>query len=177
MQSAAARWREFKSRLIKVYIVPYLDQPEMLKYPPQDYKFINADHWMQFMTERTKPSFLARRRMNKDPHRLSRKGYIGLVVELKAQAEPIELKEKVSTGETSISGNNDVLKKALGKEHGGRVRGVAGFVNPTTYFYLPRHNSRQSIEETIKISLEKELAEQMAKIIEETRNKTMHFGP
>ncbi|KAL6133033.1 hypothetical protein ACLB2K_065270 [Fragaria x ananassa] len=58
MQSAAARWREFKSHLKKVYIVPYLEQPEMLKYPPQDYKFINADHWTQFMTERTKPTFL-----------------------------------------------------------------------------------------------------------------------
>ncbi|XP_004292346.1 PREDICTED: uncharacterized protein LOC101299265 [Fragaria vesca subsp. vesca] len=94
MQSAAARWREFKSRLTKVYIVPYLDQPEMLKYPPQDYKFINADHWTQFVTERTKPAFLelrktqqARRRMNKYPHRLSRKGYVGLVAELKAKAE------------------------------------------------------------------------------------------
>ncbi|KAL6133704.1 hypothetical protein ACLB2K_065938 [Fragaria x ananassa] len=52
----------------------------------------------------------------------------------------IELKDKVSTGETSLSGYNDVLEKALGKEHGGRVRGVAGFVNPTTYFHLPRRN-------------------------------------
>lgn len=83
------------------------------------------------------------------------------------------MKEKVSTGETSLSGYNDVLEKALGKEHGGRVRGVAGFVNPTTYFHLPRRTSRQSIEETIKISLEKVLAEQTAKIIEETRKKTI----
>ncbi|KAL6195819.1 hypothetical protein ACLB2K_031437 [Fragaria x ananassa] len=137
--------------------------------PPQDYKFINADHWTQFVTERTKPTFLelpktqqACRRMNKS------KGYVGLVAELKekakpAQAEPeeastissedelcdmcetwvaarvtkegkfadeetqkkaeeiIELKEKVSTRETSLSGYNDVLENALGKEHSGRV--------------------------------------------------------
>ncbi|KAL6191826.1 hypothetical protein ACLB2K_038215 [Fragaria x ananassa] len=89
MQSAAARWREFKSRLTKVYIVPYLDQAEMLKYPPQDYKIINADNWTQFVTERTKPTFLACRMMNKYPHRLSRKSYIRLVAKLKAKAEPV----------------------------------------------------------------------------------------
>ncbi|KAL6219775.1 hypothetical protein ACLB2K_007534 [Fragaria x ananassa] len=184
----------------------------------------------------------ARRRMNKYPHRLPRKGYVGLVAELKAKAKPtqaepeetstisnedelydrcetwvtthvtkegnfadeetqkkardsecmhftkvhcgqisivmlninkIKLKKKISTGETSLSGYNDVLEKALGKDHGGRVRGVADFVNPTTYFHLPRRNNRQSIEETIKISLEKLLAEQTAKIIEETRKKTI----
>ncbi|KAL6137488.1 hypothetical protein ACLB2K_062780 [Fragaria x ananassa] len=124
-----------------------------------------------------------RRRMNKYPHQLSRKGYVGLVVELKAKAKPaqampeeastissedelyekcetwvaarvtkeskftdeetkkkVEEIEKVSTGETSLSGYDDVLEKALGKEHGGRVRGVAVFVNPTTYFHLPRRN-------------------------------------
>lgn len=78
----------------------------------------------------------------------------------------------MSTGEVSLSGCNDVLELALGKEHGGRVRGVAGFVNPSTYFHLPRRK-RQSLEETIKINMEKLLAEQTAKIIEETRKRTI----
>ncbi|KAL6191503.1 hypothetical protein ACLB2K_037893 [Fragaria x ananassa] len=134
MQSVVARWREFKSRL----------------------------------TKELRKTQQACRRMNKYPQRLSHKGYVGLVAELKAKAMPaqvepeeastisdedelydrceiwvaacvtkeskfageetqkkdeeiIELKEKVSTGETSLSGYNDVLEKALGNEHGGKV--------------------------------------------------------
>ena len=58
LESAAARWREFKSRLTTNYIIPYLDQPELLKFPPDDYRFINVDHWSAFVAERSSPQFL-----------------------------------------------------------------------------------------------------------------------
>ncbi|KAL6574773.1 hypothetical protein OROMI_012058 [Orobanche minor] len=46
-----------------------------------------------------------------------------------------QLKEKVYSGEESISGSLYVLEKALGtKEHGGRVRGVGGCITPSAYF-------------------------------------------
>ncbi|KAL6557357.1 hypothetical protein OROMI_017707 [Orobanche minor] len=127
LKSASTKWREFKSRLTSLYIVPYLNEPEKMKYPPKDYKFISQDHWTQFVAYRSSPSFLTMRKVqqmkrqrNMYPHRLSRKGYAGLEEEL----EIIQLKEKVDRGEESISGSLDVLEKALGtKEHGGRVRG------------------------------------------------------
>ncbi|KAL6219919.1 hypothetical protein ACLB2K_007677 [Fragaria x ananassa] len=132
MQSAATRWREFKFCLTEIYIVPYMDRPEMLKYPPQDYKFINADHWT-FVTERTKPAFIEEASTTSSEDELYDRCETWVVVRVtkegkftdeetqKKGKEIIELKEKVSTRETSLSGYNDVLEKALGKEHGGRV--------------------------------------------------------
>ncbi|PRQ48416.1 hypothetical protein RchiOBHm_Chr2g0110491 [Rosa chinensis] len=58
MDSAASKWREFKSRLTSNYIIPYLNDPEALKYPPDDYPFINVDHWTAFVKSRTTPAFL-----------------------------------------------------------------------------------------------------------------------
>ena len=47
--------------------------------------------------------------------------------------------DKKEKGELEISGSDDVLTKALKTaEHTGRVRGVGGFVNPSTYFNLPK---------------------------------------
>ncbi|PRQ17594.1 putative Ulp1 protease family catalytic domain, putative transposase, Ptta/En/Spm, plant [Rosa chinensis] len=50
-----------------------------------------------------------------------------------------DLLEKKSKGELEISGSSDVLSQALETpEHSGRVRGVGGFVNPSTYFKMPK---------------------------------------
>ncbi|PRQ20360.1 putative Ulp1 protease family catalytic domain, putative transposase, Ptta/En/Spm, plant [Rosa chinensis] len=50
-----------------------------------------------------------------------------------------DLLEKKSKGELEISGSSDVLSQALETlEHSGRVRGVGGFINPSTYFKLPK---------------------------------------
>lgn len=60
LTSAASKWREFKSRFTRNYVVPFKDDPDMLRFPPDDYRFINADHWTAFVAERTKESFLVR---------------------------------------------------------------------------------------------------------------------
>ena len=60
-----------------------------------------------------------------------------------------QLKEEAKTGECVIDGADDVLSKVLGPEHGGRVRGVGGFVTPSVYFNLPRRK-RPSMQETIQ---------------------------
>ncbi|XP_024178951.1 uncharacterized protein LOC112184961 [Rosa chinensis] len=212
LESAASKWREFKSRLTRHYIMPYLDDPESLKFPPDDYRFINKDHWTQFVAERTNPQFIevrrlaqARRAKNKYPHRMSRKGYAGLEEELSTTMEEDEidratlwiagrqtkqgtfkdegtkqcaekirdLKEKVASGELSTSGSNDVLTLALGTpEHGGRVRGVGAYVNPSSYFHTPKRR-RESIQETIRISVQKILEEQKDKIIEEAKQQAI----
>ncbi|KAM5549788.1 hypothetical protein ABKV19_000950 [Rosa sericea] len=212
LESAARKWRQFKCLLTSKYVIPYLDDHEALRYPPDDYPFINADHWTEFVNMRTKPSFLEKRReqqerrsKNKYPHRMSRKGYAGLEAELadgmsdeevdratlwikgrqtkdgsfkdeesKKIAEKItNLKRKVDSGELSAEGSNDVLTLALGTpEHGGRVRGVGGFVTPSTYFHLPKRR-KESIEATVRLSVQKILLEEREKIVEEAREKIL----
>lgn len=58
LKSACSKWREFKSRLTKSYILPYLNQPEMLVHPPADYSFIEKSHWDIFVADRTSKDFL-----------------------------------------------------------------------------------------------------------------------
>lgn len=36
LQSAGAKWREFKSRLTTLYVLPYKDDPESTQFPPDD---------------------------------------------------------------------------------------------------------------------------------------------
>ncbi|XP_061998933.1 uncharacterized protein LOC133716232 [Rosa rugosa] len=144
-----------------------------------------------------------RRKQNKYPHRLSRKGYAGLEEELaneiddeeidratlwikgrqskngnfkdeetKKTAEKIAaLKKRVATGELSIEGSDDILTLALGSpEHGGRVRGVRGQMNPSTYFNLPKRR-KQSLEATVRVSVQKILLEEKEKKVEDAREK------
>lgn len=58
LQSAGAKWREFKSRLTNRYIFPYKDDPESLQFPPDDYRFINVDDWTIFVAQRTTDAFM-----------------------------------------------------------------------------------------------------------------------
>ncbi|KAK9904521.1 hypothetical protein M0R45_000604 [Rubus argutus] len=72
LQSAGAKWREFKCRLTT-----------------DDYRFINVDDWTTFVAQRTTDAFMelheaqrARRQKNIYDHHMSRKGYAGLRQEL-----------------------------------------------------------------------------------------------
>lgn len=58
LNSAGQKWREFKCRLTRNYILPYLDQPEILAHPPADFSFIEKSHWDIFVADRTSPEFL-----------------------------------------------------------------------------------------------------------------------
>ena len=58
LQSAGAKWREFKCRLTSRYIFPYKDDPESLQFPPDDYRFINVDDWTTFVAQRTTDAFM-----------------------------------------------------------------------------------------------------------------------
>ncbi|PRQ34677.1 hypothetical protein RchiOBHm_Chr5g0071741 [Rosa chinensis] len=92
--------------------------------------------------------------------------------ETKKTAEKIDaLKKRVATGELSIEGSDDILTLALGTpEHGGRVRGVGGQMNPSTYFNLPKRR-KQSLEATIRVSVKKIMLEEKEKIVEDAREK------
>ncbi|XP_074382707.1 uncharacterized protein LOC141724447 [Apium graveolens] len=82
LQSTGRKWREFKSNLRSYYVIPYADQPKLLKFPPADYICIEQAHWDIFVASRLSDEFLevrekqkARRKMKEYPHYMSRKGY------------------------------------------------------------------------------------------------------
>lgn len=57
LTSAASKWREFKSKLTKWYILPYKDDPELLQFPPDDYRSIEQADWDIFVDSRLTDSF------------------------------------------------------------------------------------------------------------------------
>lgn len=57
MKSAGKKWREFKCKLTTYYILPHKNQPELLKFPPADYSFIEKAHWDIFVADRLTDEF------------------------------------------------------------------------------------------------------------------------
>ncbi len=70
---------------MKQFILPFTNDKEKLKEPPQLYNFIEKSQWDAFVASRLSPDFEAvhskqsqRREKCEYNHRLSRKGYVGL---------------------------------------------------------------------------------------------------
>ncbi|KAA0038147.1 hypothetical protein E6C27_scaffold36G003750 [Cucumis melo var. makuwa] len=81
---------QFKHWLTKKYILPFKNEPELLKRPPYMYSYIDQKQWEEFVRFRLCPHFedkrklqQERRKKNKYNHILSRKGYANLREELK----------------------------------------------------------------------------------------------
>lgn len=83
------------------------------------------------------------------------------------------LRQKERKGDLTISGTTDVLTLALGTpEHAGRVRGVGGFVQPNQYFHLPKRR-KESVHETVRLSVKQILEEEREKMETEIREKVL----
>ncbi|KAA0066037.1 hypothetical protein E6C27_scaffold21G00090 [Cucumis melo var. makuwa] len=90
LKTAGTTFRQFKHWLTKKYILPFKNEPELLKRPPYMYSYIDQKQWEEFVRSRLCPHFedkrklqQERRKKNKYNHRLSRKGYANLREELK----------------------------------------------------------------------------------------------
>lgn len=82
------------------------------------------------------------------------------------------MKRRVSEGELTEEGTDDVLSKVLGKpEHRGRVRGQGTHVKQSVYFNLPRQRKKKTIEERIQEGIQKFMKEEREKFIKEEREK------
>lgn len=57
LSSAGNKWRDFKSRLTKDYIIPFKDDTEKLKEPPSEYPFISRPVWATFVASRLSKEF------------------------------------------------------------------------------------------------------------------------
>lgn len=78
------------------------------------------------------------------------------------------MKQRVSEGEVTVEGSDDILTKVLGSpEHRGRVRGQGRFVKQSTYFHLPRQKKTcRTIEERIQEGIQKFMKEETERIVE-----------
>lgn len=89
------------------------------------------------------------------------------------------LLEKKKNGELKISGSDDVLTKVLKTpEHSGRVRGVGGYVNPATYFNIPRAKPDRVSRATLlarDLERDRELEETKKKLQDEAAKQRDFF--
>lgn len=90
-------FRSFKNLLTVKYILPFEDQPELLKRPPIQYTFIEDEDWTIFVKDRLSDNFKEYREIQKERrkrniynHHLSRKGYAGLEEEMMVASGSIE---------------------------------------------------------------------------------------
>ncbi|KAA0054778.1 transposase [Cucumis melo var. makuwa] len=193
LKTAGTTFRQFKHWLTKRYILPFKNEPEILKRPPYMYSYIDQKQWEEFVRSRLCPHFedkrklqQERRKKNKYNHRLSRKGYANLREELKnipseeseldrasmwkkapadkkGQYDNKDVQEVVNrideifkTCADKKPSPNDVMTQALGTlESSGCVRGVGGFVTPSTYFHTAKRSKKRN-EEIDKLSEENE---------------------
>ncbi|VFQ81454.1 unnamed protein product [Cuscuta campestris] len=179
LQSANSKWKQFKSTLTCKYILPFRDEPERLRTPPEDFSFLEKKHWDIFVADRLSPEFLAKTHSGDESvidrsvtWVLARKDKEGNFKSdsTKQKAEEIEfLREQVCSGVLTEEGDDDVLTKALGKpEHGGRVRGQGMHVRKAVYFNLPRSKKQKTqttVDEQVKEGVRQLLAEEVNNIV------------
>nr|KAJ0206553.1 hypothetical protein LSAT_V11C500263960 [Lactuca sativa] len=172
LQSIGKKWRNFKHYLYAKFIKNRSKDPKAnLFKPPKDYPFIKKEDLKVFVSHRVtkkweEKSMKAKntRAHHKYNHRLSRKGYAGLINDIMQETGKMEeeidrtmpwkkakelktggydtddeLQKSGSFGEVTC-GTHDVLTEALGtQEQHGRVRGMGNFISPQQYFYLPKN--------------------------------------
>ncbi|CAL8993796.1 unnamed protein product [Prunus brigantina] len=59
LSSAAKKWKDFKFTLTRQFILPFANEKEKLKEPPQLYNFIEKSEWDAFVASRLSPDFEA----------------------------------------------------------------------------------------------------------------------
>ncbi|KAE8720902.1 hypothetical protein F3Y22_tig00017996pilonHSYRG00070 [Hibiscus syriacus] len=165
LQSIGKKWKNFKHYLYKKFIEKFNNDPNAnLLNPPEMYPYLKKDEWKVFVSQRLSKKWeeisekaKKMRGQHRYNHRLSRKGYAGLTLEIMQETgkeedeidrallwkkarqmkKEKEMQKSETLGEVSC-GTNDMLTQALGtQEQCGRVRGMGKFVRPHQYFVLP----------------------------------------
>ncbi|CAL8088443.1 unnamed protein product [Prunus armeniaca] len=98
LSSAAKKWKDFKSTLMRHHILPFIKEKEKLSQPPELYKFIEKAEWDALVASRLYEQFVSvhfqhsqiREKLEYN-HRLSRKGYAGLEDQLEETMPGVEI--------------------------------------------------------------------------------------
>ncbi|KAL4030956.1 hypothetical protein IC575_009211 [Cucumis melo] len=151
LKTAGTTFRQFKHWLMKKYILPFKNEPKLLKRPPYMYSYIDKKQWEEFVRSRLCPHF--EKNIPSEESELDRASmWKKARVDKKGQYDNEDVQEVVNR----IPSPNDVLTQALGtRESSGRVRGVGGFVTPSTYFHTEKRSKKRN-EEIDKLSEENE---------------------
>ncbi|KAK9939172.1 hypothetical protein M0R45_015879 [Rubus argutus] len=117
LASAACKWREFKSRLMSQYILPFKDDVELLQTPPEEYNFIELADWKSFILHNEQSE---RRAMCEYPHRMSRLGYAGLEDELLKTMDPKDIDRATLWKKAREDKSGNILDEKV-KQKGNRI--------------------------------------------------------
>ncbi|KAA0032194.1 transposase [Cucumis melo var. makuwa] len=163
MKTTGVSFRQFKSWLTTQYIIPFMDEPQLLIDPHSLYAhIIDKPVWQEFVRSRMSLEFqkkgsfeeqdFGRANMWKKARTKKDGGYINEDVQ-QVVDEIDEILDKAPNEESS----NDALTQALGtSEYGGRVRGVGGFITPTVYFHQAKLRKSNKVDTTQQIINENE---------------------
>lgn len=98
LSSAGKKWKDFKNKLTRQHILPFINEKEKLNEPPKLYPFILKAQWDAFVASRLSKEFEAvhteqkqRREKCEYNHRLSRRGYVGLEESLEETMPGVEI--------------------------------------------------------------------------------------
>nr|KAJ0206819.1 hypothetical protein LSAT_V11C500251840 [Lactuca sativa] len=170
------KWRNFKHYLYVKFIKKKSKDPKLnLLKPLKDYPFLKKEDWKIIVSHRVTKKWEDKsmkaknvRVHHKYNHRLSRKGYVGLINDIMQETGKMkeendktmlwkkarELKiggyesnvkmifDRINSGSFGeiTCGTHDVLTEALGtEEQCGNVRGMDKFITPQQYCYLPKN--------------------------------------
>ncbi|XP_034697194.1 uncharacterized protein LOC117923048 [Vitis riparia] len=136
-------FRSFKNLLTVKYILPFEDQPELLKRPPIQYTFIEDEDWTIFVKDRLSDNFkmvasgstetIDRSILWKKAREKKDGTFDEVAIPVIEKIDKL-LKESQENGR-SVSGSNDILVEALGTpEYSGRVRAKGKHYTPRQYF-------------------------------------------
>ncbi|RVW42076.1 hypothetical protein CK203_093330 [Vitis vinifera] len=136
-------WDCIESMLTVKYILPFKDQPELLKRPPIKYTFIRDEEWTMFVKDRLSENFkmvasgltetIDRSILWKKAREKNDGTFDEVAIPVIKKIDKL-LKESEENGR-SVNGSNDILVEALGTpEYSGRVRAKGKHHTPRQYF-------------------------------------------
>ncbi|RVX13376.1 hypothetical protein CK203_021010 [Vitis vinifera] len=156
-------WDSIENTLTVKHILPFKDEPELLKKPPTEYHFIDDEDWNIFVknrlsekfqmieagsTESIDRSLLWKRAMQKKDG-----SYDDVVLPVVEKIDEL-MKESQESG-ISYSGSNDILSQALGTpEYTGRVRAKGKHYTPGQYF---NSMSERVVRDILKATQERQV--------------------
>ncbi|KAL5555461.1 hypothetical protein UlMin_037697 [Ulmus minor] len=101
LSSTGSKWRQFKYKIAKNWMLPSKDNPEKLRKPPKEYNFISPKEWETFVAIRLSVKFkkISEQasltvREKKYHHQLSRRGYANTEMDLQTQSGTTENVER-----------------------------------------------------------------------------------
>ncbi|XP_040362268.1 uncharacterized protein LOC121049381 [Rosa chinensis] len=94
-----------------------MDTPELLENPPDDYRCVKKADWDAFVPDRISEKFqelrdaqIEKRKENRYPHRMARKGYANLEAKL-SESIPLEKLDRATIWVKALQDKNGCFKE------------------------------------------------------------------